>query len=90
MALENLCTPLYIGTFPGRLKISVVIPLYKRGDKISMKNYRPISRLTVFFPKVLEKAMNSRTSRHLPTDNVLVTEQCGFGKEYELKMLPSG
>jgi hypothetical protein len=41
--LENLCTPLYTGIFPGRLKIAVVKPLYKKGEKISMKNYKPIS-----------------------------------------------
>jgi len=41
--LENLCTPLYTGIFPDRLKIDVVKLLYKKGDKISMKNYRRIS-----------------------------------------------
>ena len=44
-----------------------------------MTNYRPIALLMVF-SKVLEKAMHSRLSQHLNTDNILVTEQYGFKK----------
>jgi hypothetical protein len=42
-----------------------------------MTNYRPISLLTVF-SKVFEKAMHSRLTQHLHTNNILVTEQHGF------------
>jgi len=35
--------PTYTGIFPDRLKIVVVKPLYKKEDKTSIKNYRPIS-----------------------------------------------
>jgi len=65
------------GIFPDRLRIAVVKPLYKKGHKTSITNYRPISSLTVF-SKVLEKPMHSRLSQHLCKNNVLVTEQCGF------------
>jgi len=44
-----------------------------------MTNYRPISLLMVF-SKVLEKAMHSRLSQHLHTNNILVTEQYSFRK----------
>ena len=44
-----------------------------------MTNYRHISLLTVFY-KVLEKAMNSRLSEHLHTNNIVVAEQYGFIK----------
>ena len=70
---------LYTGIFLDHLKIAVVKPLYKKGDKIGMTNYRPIALLMVF-SKVLEKAMHSRLSQHLNTDNILVTEQYGFKK----------
>jgi hypothetical protein len=42
------------GVFPGRLKCSIVKPIYKHGDKLNMSNYRPISIL-MSFSKVLEK-----------------------------------
>ena len=66
------------GIFPDRLKITVVKPLSKRGNKTRMTNYRPVSLLTVF-SNVLEKVVHSILSQHLHTINILVTEQCGFG-----------
>jgi len=57
--------------------IAVVKPLYRKGDKNCMPNYRPISLLTVF-SKVFKKAMHSRLSLHLHTNNTLVTEEYGF------------
>jgi hypothetical protein len=42
-----------------------------------MKNYRPISALTVF-SKVLEKVMYNRLSHHMHTNNILIPEQFGF------------
>jgi hypothetical protein len=43
------------GTFPTHLKYSIVKPLYKKGDKENIANYRPISLLTSF-SKVLKKS----------------------------------
>jgi hypothetical protein len=57
----------------------VVKPLYKKGDKISKTNYRPISLLTTF-SKVFEKIMYSGLSHHMQTNNILVPEQFGFRK----------
>jgi Notch-like protein len=78
--LSFICNHLiHIRILPDLLKIAVVKPLGKKGDKINMTNYRPISLLTVF-SKVFEKAMHSRLNQHLHANNILVPEQHGFRK----------
>jgi hypothetical protein len=56
----------------------VVKPLFKKGDKTGVTNYRPVSLLC--FSQVLEKAIHSALSRHLHS-NKQVTEEHGFDKE---------
>jgi hypothetical protein len=47
---------LHTGVFPSRLKYSIVTPVYKKGDRYNVANYRPISILTSFFKKYLKKS----------------------------------
>jgi exonuclease III len=65
------------GIFPTRLKYSIVKPLFKKGDKEDMTNYRPISLLTSF-SKVFEKNIYNRLFEHIEVNNILATEQFGF------------
>jgi hypothetical protein len=78
--LSYICNySLHIGIFPGHLKIAIVKPLHKKGDKSNISNYRPISLLPIF-SKVFEKATYNRLNHHLYTNNILVPEQHAFRK----------
>ena len=65
--------------FPDSLRIAVVKPLHKKGDKFNISNYRPISPLPTF-AEIVEKAMYSRLSRHLQINNIQAPEQYAFRK----------
>jgi hypothetical protein len=65
------------GTFPTRMKYSIVKPLFKKGDKSNISNYRPIS-LLISFSKIVGKIIYMRLYKHLVTHNILVREQYGF------------
>jgi hypothetical protein len=65
------------GTFPSRLKYTLIIPIFKNGDKKKIANYRPISLLPSF-SKILEKIMYSRLMNYVVTNNILAQEQYGF------------
>jgi hypothetical protein len=39
---------LYTGVYPERVKYAVINPVYKKGDKTCINNYRPVSLLTGF------------------------------------------
>jgi hypothetical protein len=64
-------------TFPDRLKFSEIKPIYKKGDKTLITNYRPISLLPVF-SNIFEKALYKRPYYHLTSNHILVKEQFGF------------
>jgi hypothetical protein len=67
------------GKFQDGLKYSIVKPLYKKGNKRDMSNYRPISLLPSF-SKIVEKVMYARLLTHLSKYNILSSEQYGFQK----------
>ena len=65
------------GYFPTALKTARVIPIYKSGDPMEMKNYRPVSVLNVL-SKVFEKVMYNRLFDFFDTNNSLYKMQFGF------------
>ena len=65
------------GTFLARLKYSEIKPIYKKGDKTQIGNYRPISLLPVF-SKMFEKVLYRRLYCHLTLNKILAKEQYGF------------
>jgi hypothetical protein len=70
---------LTIGVFPDQLKYARITPLFKKGDRSFISNYRPISMLTGF-SKIFEILLYCRLNQHMTIHNVIVPEQFGFRK----------
>ena len=66
-----------IGVVPDNLKLARVIPVFKKGDREVISNYRPISLLSIF-NKILEKLMYKRLITYLEKKNVIFNGQFGF------------
>ena len=65
------------GTFPDKLKIAKVIPIFKKGDPSLFENYRPISLLPAI-SKVLEKIIALQLSSSFEKNKLLFDNQYGF------------
>ncbi|MDR2880067.1 MAG: reverse transcriptase family protein, partial [Fusobacteriales bacterium] len=70
---------LSLGVFPDDWKTAKVIPIYKKGDRKDMKNYRPISIISVF-AKLLERLLCKRLMSFFQEYGVLTESQYGFRK----------
>ena len=75
--LINIC--LANGVFPSALKMAVIKPVFKSGDKKVFNNYRPISILP-YISKLLEKVIHLRIMTYLDNANILSSCQFGFQK----------
>ena len=69
------------GTFPDKLKLTKVIPIYKANNPSLFTNYRPISLLSNF-SKFFEKVMYNRITEFIEQYNILYRCQFGFRKNY--------
>lgn len=65
------------GQFPENLKMSIVKPLFKKGNKKDPSNYRPIALLSIF-SKIIEKVVKKRLTTFLEKHNLLTNNQFGF------------
>lgn len=65
------------GCFPDLLKLGVIKPLYKSGDKLEIINYRPIS-LVSNFAKIMEKIIYKRMMQFLLENKIIHENQYGF------------
>ena len=61
------------------LKLQKIIPIYKKGDPLECKNYRPISLLSNI-GKLLEKLIHVRLNMFLEKSNCFYENQFGFRK----------
>jgi hypothetical protein len=83
---SSLTYPLFVifnksmetGTFPSIWKEAYIVPLHKSGPAHNVKNYRPISKLSIV-SKVLESIVTDRLFEEFK--NVIIPEQHGFFKK---------
>ena len=69
------------GTFPTMLKAALIIkPIYKKGEKTSIKNYRPVALLNNI-SKIFEKIINERLISFLEGEGLLSDSQNGFRRK---------
>ena len=72
-------TSIVTGKFPTPWKSAHVVPIHKKGDKMSTTNYRPVSLLAVS-SKVLESVAQGQISTFCESNGLLPTGQHGFRK----------
>ena len=72
---------LNVGVFPDLLKISKVIPIYKKEEDTIFSNYRPISLLPSI-SKNFEKAILEQLATYLDNNNLIHKHQYGFRKNH--------
>jgi len=63
---------------PADWKKAIVVPIFKKGERSNMENYRPVS-LTVLFVKTMEKILKNKI-KFLETNNSIRNSQHGFTK----------
>jgi hypothetical protein len=63
--------------FPDELKLARVLPIFKKGSKICMTNYRPISILSNV-AKILERVIDNRLNEFYVATNFFHKFQYGF------------
>ena len=72
---------LQTGQFPENMKITEIIPLFKRGTKHILENYRPIS-LLITLSKLLEKCIYQRVYKFLNNNNIIFKKQYSFRAQH--------
>ena len=75
----NIC--ISNGVHPEKLKLAHVIPIFKKGCRLLVSNYRPISLLSNV-NKIFEKIMHKRIYSFLEKFNLLYKLQFGFRTNY--------
>ena len=65
--------------FPDILKIGIITPIFKEGDKKQVSNYRPITVLPLI-SKIFERYIASRLTKYLSKYSIITPQQYGFQK----------
>ena len=68
---------LLTSTYPDTWKLANVTPIFKKGDKQNIKNYRPISLLPIC-GKMFEKVIFNNLYSYLTENSLITKHQSGF------------
>ena len=75
--MEIMNTSILEGTFPKKLKLAKVVPVFKSGEDIDPNNYRPISLLSIF-NRIFERLMYKRLKSFFEINGLFYESQYGF------------
>ncbi|KAG6438908.1 hypothetical protein O3G_MSEX000319 [Manduca sexta] len=67
------------GIFPDKLKLTLIKPMFKKGDSEDVNCYRPIALIPIF-SKIYEKIIYSSLYSFLEKNNLFAPEQYGYRK----------
>ena len=73
------------GIFPKAFKIAKVKPIYKKGDKANLNNYRPIS-LLLTISKIFERVIHTQLYKYLSDNKLLCEQQYGFRSQHSTEL----
>jgi hypothetical protein len=65
------------GSFPEEWRVSRVSPIFKKGSKLKVENYRPVS-LTVVACRILERLIRNHILKFVLSNQVVSSAQHGF------------
>ena len=79
---------LKLNAIPTQWKSALIVPIFKRGNRNTVDNYRPVS-LTSSFSRLLESILVAKIMQHLLTNDLLTSRQFGFipGKSTSSQLL---
>ena len=65
------------GIFPDDWKKGIIVPIFKKGAKQNIKNYRPVSLLPIC-SKIFERIIYDNMSKYFLDNNLITPKQSGF------------
>ena len=74
---DILNTSIRLGTYPSKLKMAKITPVFKGDDDTDANSYRPISLLSNF-NRVFEKIICKRLTSYIETHDLVNPSQYGF------------
>ena len=79
--MDIMNTSILEGTFPKKLKLAKVVPVFKSGDDTDPNNYSPISLLSTF-NRIFERLMYKRLKSFFEINGLFYESQYGFREKH--------